>query len=238
VRVNDIPIHRLETDNILTYAIPIHEFLINGENKLKLIGTPEDPLEPGKFYAKARVARFYERNIISFEEGEGYAEVAWHAELLGAPVAQLFEFETPNRWVWESAPVIELTPEVRGVLDAFVAEMRGAYAAQDPTPINARKAVFYSETQAAYPPPMEADSAADFAASLSRERPGWTAIPFEPSPGNYRLVADGRLVDCVDADALPLVRNLKDRSLSGKNMPFAPMPMMVAIKQGEVLIVR
>ena len=239
LRVNDIPIYRTTIeDGIRTFAIPIHEYLVDGENTIKLIAIPPDPEAPGAFEAQARVARFREGEFLNFEEGEGFAHVVWEPSLGLRPIAQRFAMDWPHRWVWESAPEIALDESVRSVLDDFVAEMHAAYLARDPEPILARMAIMLKETADAYPPPMEAGDGAELREGFARDWPVWSAVPFAPHPENYRLAADGRLVECVGPDGLALIRNLNHPDEAVPDLPYFPVPMMVAFKGGEPVIVR
>jgi hypothetical protein len=238
VRVNDIPVNRTVDDEIVNVTVPVPEFLVNGENTLKLYAAPTDPDNPGDFSAKARIAGFTFGDTVDFDEGEEFALLEWTEENAGRPVGQRFDYATDHKWVWENAPKITLSADVRARLDAFTARMQAAFSARDPGPINAAREVFYKEIARAYPPPLLARTAEEFADDLkSEDEDAWGVKLFEPSPDNYRLVADGRLVDLVGPDNIPLVGTIPGFSGAPPDEAWN-LPLRVAIKGDEVIVVR
>lgn len=236
-RVNDIPVYRETTDNPAVLTIPIHEYLIEGENTLKLIATPEDPENPEGFEARVRIARFEAGKPVGFSKGFGLADIAWSEDLKGSPVATAFEVTDPFRWLWESAPVVELDSDVRATLDAYVIEVCDLYRDKDAKALLTELDLYFSDLAKAYPAPLGAPYSPDEFLSDWQDVPQpWVVEPFTPSPANYRLVAGGRMVDCVGPDLKPLVRNKVE--VDGTEVDDFAMPMMVAFKAGKPVVVR
>lgn len=238
VRVNDIPAKRITRDGIVTATVPALEYLVNGENTLKLYATPHDPENPGDFSAQARIAGFNFGDTVNFDEGEEYALLEWTKDNAGRPIGQRFEYATDHKWVWENAPAITLSDDVRERLDAFTTRMHAAFSARDPGPINAAREVFYKEVGRAYPPPLIASTAEQFAEDLQSEDPDrWGVKVFEPSPDNYRLIADGRLVDIVGPDKIALVGTIPGYAGAEPDEAWN-LPLRVAFRGDEIVVIR
>ena len=239
-RINDIPVVRLraEEDDTVVANFPIHEYLIGGENTLKLYAAPHDPLDFAGFEARARVATFEHGEYMRFDAGLGYSDIAWSVDTAGRPVGQLFDFESRHRWMWERAPEQELNEAARERLDGFMARMIDAFARRDPEPMLQALEPAFTERALAYRPPQQVASLDDFAERLrSMPAEGWRVPDFVPSRGNYRLVCKRRLIDCVTPASEPLLANLAAPGADPPAPPW-PFPMKVAFRDGDVVVVR
>ena len=239
-RINDIPVAvEVAREGPAVVTIPIHEFSFQGENVLKLLASPNDPEEPGGYEATAKVARFRVGEPKFFEDGEMLADVRWREELMGAPVATRFDLSERLAWRWQNAPQIELNTETRAKLDAFVVQMHAWFKEKNLDAILGAMSPFFADMEEAYPPPLEGYTKEDFVRGWGKLPDPWIVAPFVPSPTNYRLVGDGRMVDLVDQENEALIRSIAgpggERSAALFEYRFR---RQVALKQGEVVVLR
>ena len=124
-------------------------------------------------------------------------------------------------WRWARAPVLSLDAPLRQGLDALVAHLAQAFAARDGATLAAFMAVVHQELARCYPAMSARFMAEDFANDVSTGAgiEDWRPRPFDPEATAYRLVAGGRMVECLGRDGLPLIRTETDDLLTPERDP-------------------
>ena len=236
-RINDIPVTRVDEEEILNVSVPPQPYLIDGENTLKLYAAPFDPDRPGAFEARARIAGFSFGDFANFDSGETWSDIQWSPEMAGRPVGQRFAYETPHRWQWQDAPELTLDDELRGRLDAYVGDLHAAFAQRDAQALVAAREVVFEEGQRAFAPPLIPPSPDEFAQGLAeRDEETWRVEPFLPQRGNYRLVAKRRLVELIGPFGHPLLRQAPAPDVPPDLL--MTMPVKVGLVDGELKALR
>ena len=237
VRINDIPVIREVEPARRVTSVPIHEFLVPGRNVMTLHAQPLGP-EPAPVEAHASVAVFERGEMMAPGAGQGLAETVWRWPEPTPP--QAFDIPSMPRWAWPEAPVLKLDAALRARLDQFVGKVHEAFAARDGAKLVTALGVPLQDVRTAYGPEIMELHRAAVVDGLAEAGEDWAAAPFEPGdPEAYRLVAGGRMVDCVDGAGRPLVRNDVDPSESpDADAAFFPFSMMVGMLNGRLAVLR
>jgi hypothetical protein len=246
--LNGIPLARLGAE-VFVQSQSVAELVRSGTNRLEIV------LEPGP---SPRFARLHEREIdrtkgiARFEIFEiepdlpaqpEYGRVLAALKLDLPPdepairrgptiLSTMFEASERPRWRFEDAPALSMDEALeREALD-IVEEVAGAFRAGDVEAYLRLAQPALSDALKAYPAHSEATLRGDveevmkwFLANRGTVRP-IAASDFEP-----RLVADGRLIECVNRDFSPSLR------LAGPEMEL-PYSMFLGRIDGALRIVR
>lgn len=195
----------------------VQQFLVPGENEIVLrvepgsrpslaAGERRALSRPGAL-AVAQLVRYPDGALLYPENGTVLAEVAWSPAGDEAEVFPIERRVTVNlgaafgRWAWQDAPALALdeatVAEARGVLEALGRAMFLGPAAE----YKRLLAISAGEALRAYPAWNHADQDAyldRLAASYQRAPdPGFR---LDPDRHDFRLVAGGRVIQCVDDD--------------------------------------
>jgi hypothetical protein len=222
--VNGVPIPGVRHRQVFEkFSFPVHHWIVAGKNELTLAvdvdGSPSESLAPRKEKARKNaqaVGRFveYEEGVIATpSEGRVLAQVSYSGiddETDDAPRIQSVSADLPvafGRWAWEDAPVITLDDatiaEAVGVLESIVDALFGGDLARMMDLVKVR----WAEVDRAYPGRNDADDRASLGTWLAElaSQPH-RRTPLRSSLHDFRLVAGGRVIECVDEDYMPSVR--------------------------------
>jgi hypothetical protein len=221
LQLNGFPLDRLGPDAPLANTIPAQQYLVPGTNELEVLVEPgarpsrartetRTLARPGA-YAKVRLVRFPDGASPEPENGEILLELAWRDET-GKPAlfpqsrAGTVEMgAAAGRWAWQDAPELvldeALADEAHAVLEAIADCFRTGSAEA------------YEELRAQ----QSADAVRAYPALLGRPNPLAAHLAYyrrSPRPvaplvrarHDFRLVAKGRVVECVDEDGRPSLR--------------------------------
>jgi hypothetical protein len=243
--VNGFPVARIAMGGRSPATIPVAQYLIPGTNEIEIL------VEPAARPSAARTAR---RTLsrpgarvtgrllrfasgvapevangellidVSFREETGAAAPFPRACTGAADLGPMF-----GRWAWQDAPPLQLDEwlvhEARAVLEAFGDALRSGSVA------SCESLLEHVQTDAmrAYPavPP---DLVRSTTAKLVAYHHGCKdpVFPLVRERHDFRLVAGGRLLQCIDVDGKPSLR-LRDPE-SGAELPFS---MFLARLGGE-----
>jgi hypothetical protein len=135
---------------------------------------------------------------------------------------------------WQEAPALELDADARADALAFVLQMRDAIESGNADPILELSADRFEEVSRAYG--VSADEREDMLRKMltsQSDRPDWLFITPEEDDLALRLVAGGRMVECVATDWRPLIRGVP----GGEQGRFL-FPMMIGKRGEDWLIMR
>jgi hypothetical protein len=244
--LNDIPLARVGGNLQSWAAVPVMEYVVDGENLLTvMLGIGSTPsaakseregatCEPGIDVA-ARLVLLKEGEMARPGAGELLAELTWTSEG-GEPLpmnvfAYLDLGKQPDRWAWESADVLTLDSAPYESAAQFISEIAAAYTSTRPEPIIKVAGPKHSEAGVAYPEYGDIDFDDMFREQMTEaaEAPNWKPYALPRDQYDLRLIADGRMIEAVARDWRPIVR-MEDGDYA--------FPMMIGRVNGEWLIMR
>ena len=221
--VNGIPLRRNVWPEKPFVSIPVHQYLVPGDNRLELLVEPgETPArareaavmarKPGAA-AAARLVRYEEGDFTDAENGEILAEIGWEgqadadevfAKSLGTTVAL---GSRSGRWSFQDAPPLTLDDATQAEIWHVLATIAQAFERGDPGPVLSLLEVRFAEGIRAYPVNDEATLAKELTAYVHEvANEGWKVRPLNPEAFSFRLCAGDRLVELVDEDWMPSLR--------------------------------
>ncbi|MFT3764621.1 MAG: hypothetical protein QM820_03750 [Minicystis sp.] len=248
--VNGIPLRRNVWPVKPFVSIPVHQYLVPGDNRIELLvepgPTPSRAREaavmrrmPGAA-AAARLVRYEEGEFTDVEYGEQLAEVAWEGEAdtdevfaksLGATAGL---GERSGRWSWQDAAPIVLDDATRAEIAHVLGTIAQAFERGDPGPVLSLLKVRFEEGIRAYPVNDEATLTKELTAYVHEvANEGWKVRRLEPEAFSFRLCAGDRLVELVDKDWLPSLRFFAPDD----EEPYG-YALMLARIEGRLVVVR
>ena len=210
---------------------PVNQYVIDGENELAFIVKPgpipsqaESGPPEGKTEAEAyvtggesvmvRLCKYPYGAVSGGEERQILQELTWpleiHEETHEYPLRMSVRFPLKTgtgKWLWEELPEIELDEKAVEEIGAFLEGLRKSIADKDPEPFLAAGAPRFDELAKAYEdPPYKKRNI--FRRTVD-EVDGMGEV--DPETFDLRLVAGGRLVECVGKDWDPILRGAPDK---------------------------
>jgi hypothetical protein len=237
--VNDIPMAQIGIGMARSIARPVNEFLVSGANELRLTvnpgSTPSAARTPGPeprrapgATAIATLARYAEGAVSGDGSGEVLATVSWTGRADGEPeafpqdaVAWLDLPEGVGPWRFTSAEPLELDEATVAAVADVIELLRGGLAAGDPQPYFELGARSLQETARAYG--QSADLGVETLRAVvaeSRNAPHWQFPPVPRDRWDLRLVAGGRMVECIATDWEPILRSVTDDDGNAFDIPL------------------
>lgn len=251
IYLNGIPIRRNTVEGAPFVSMPVHEFLIDGNNFLELVVNPGSTPSRARTenremsakgaFADVKLMRYPVGVYTSEENGEKLAHLHWQAQDEGEqkfPVLLSAHHQLGHwrgGWWWQQAEPFRLDEYNVKDITGFTRFIYDAYAQGKGDLIAKLARIFFEEAHNAYPARDSATLSEQFARSVAARaaEPGWTMLPFEPDLFDWRLCADDRLVECIRKDWQPIVAG----TLPGKPIVFS-FQMFLGRIRGKLLILR
>ncbi len=203
-------------------CVPVHEFVVAGANRLELVVEPPPLTTPaapapaiGDGAARADAALLLPRvgQLGNDATARLLGQVVWASpdgEVYRPPVQLSQELDIPvrfPRWRWLDGPKITEVDSLRGSAATFLQDVAIALARGDPEHMVVIAKLRFEELALAYGRPA-ADDLARWRARVQLLHAQKAIRPELPTPESLqlRLVADGRLLECLGADGLPVLR--------------------------------
>ena len=247
VHFNGWPLHHCRKDSLIRIAHAAEEFAVSGENTLSLwvepnpLPThwrdPHDGITPADAWVTARVTAYPPGVFPEPENGEVLATVSWRhgAGSSRFPAASSVEFQrTGPRWSWEAAPILTMSPELVAEATHVLMTLQRAFERQDLDLLMRTITIKIHDAMRAYPALTMTyirDALQQYLAALQKS-PGGPSEPLRPEAHAMRLIAGGRVLECLDADFSPSLR-LHDED--GDRLPY---PVRLARVEGRLQVVR
>lgn len=204
-------------------CVPVHEFVIAGANRLELVVDPP-PLVPGApppapvfgdgaWHADAALLLPRVGQLASDTASRLLGQLNWACtddEVFRPPVRLEQELDIPvrfPRWRWLDAPPITNVDDLRAPAAVFLQDVAIALSRGDPEHLITAAKLRFEELALAYQR-TPAEDLARWRARVQLLHAQKAMRPELPTPEslNLRLVADGRLMECLGADGLPILR--------------------------------
>jgi hypothetical protein len=250
IYLNDIPLKKLNGNEQSFISIPAHQFLVPGTNVLEIVvnpgGTPSSAriggaeLPVAGIVAEARVMRYAEGMFTGDPGGEKLAEAVWRP---GAAATEQFpklvraQFDCGagfGRWAWQDAQALDLKRDMPAISN-LVQVVHEAFRTGQAGPVLERGSLRLIEGAKAYPArtleSIRKMQAGYFESNVQEE--GWAVEPLDPAQADYRLCADGRMIEIVNKNWQPTIRSKPVKS--GDVFPF---PMFLSKIDGKFVIIR
>lgn len=250
--LNGVPVSRVHPERTSFESVAAEEYLVPGRNRLEILLEPgsrpsvtrseERRVDLGAARAVARLVRFADGEIAEASRGELLAEVRYAPEpdepttrVVPHAVAVEVDLGQANgRWSWQDAPPLTLDEATVAEAVAVLEAIGAAFQKGSAEALWALGEVKNREAMRAYPAADEAfvrglldESLARYAELADR------VFPMDAAERDFRLVAGGRIIDCLDRDWYPSLRLVSPGS--GNAVPFSAM---LARVEGRLRLVR
>lgn len=209
-------------------CVPVHEFVIAGDNRLELVIDPPPVIGAaagaasaaayGDGAARADATLLLPRvgQVASDQTARVLAQVAWSSpdgEVYRPPVRLAQALDIPvrfPRWRWLDAPPIADVDSLRGAAATYLQDVAIALSRGDAEHLIVAAKLRFEELALAYQRPL-ADDLARWRARVQLLHAQKALRPELPTPESLHLrpVADGRLLECLAADGLPALRSAR-----------------------------
>jgi hypothetical protein len=221
--LNDIPIAKLGPTGSQNTSIPAHMYVVDGENILETVmGVGPEPSasrqagdEPLKSNAAVRA------RLVALEPGQ----------FTGDPNAEILARidETPNGqpevprigrgvrrlgpvfglWAWQSLPRLRFDPATTSAVEEVLERIRDSFQRGDPSVLVDLARPKFEAAARAYPTRTLPQIIEQFEGVVRRyaSTPGWGMQPLAPDQFSFRVVAGGRLIECINKDWKATVRS-------------------------------
>ena len=205
-------------------CVPVHEYVIAGANRLELVvdpplpGAAEVPPQIGGGDARAEAALLLPHigQLAADHAARLLGQVSWaspEGEVYHPPVRLAQELDIPvrfPRWRWLDAPVIEDIDGLRAPAATYLQDIAIALARGDAEHLVSCAKLRFEEIALAYQR-QPADDVARWRARVQLLHAQKALRPELPTPDTLQLrpVAEGRLLECLGADGLPVLRGAR-----------------------------
>lgn len=219
---NDFPVFRLDPAGADSLYQPVTVYAVSGANVITAYlasGSTPGTSKAGQKPHKAPAGAALDIRLKSYPFGEVpgptvgklIQRLQWEAtrdEQLPGQLRSKIDLTLPlGPWAWESAPKLDWSPSVESKLLQVLDQLRQAWQAGDTaTFLSYFKTRVEEVAQAAGQAPAEALAAKAKRLAAKASDPNWRTFPITPELADFRLVANGRLVQCIGKDWDPLLR--------------------------------
>lgn len=116
-----------------------------------------------------------------------------------------------GQWEWQRAERLDLSDATRDEIVDYIKAIGVALNDGDPEPYIKESAIRLSEIARAYEKaPTDTTAVIRHGVKLDSNQAWWGIEPLDPKQLDFRLVADGRMIDCVNKDWEASLRELED----------------------------
>ena len=239
VFVNDIPVTKLDPDNNEDTR-PVNQYLVKGVNKISLVLTPSvdeltgrPPVLNKDILTEITLMQYPKGLMAGDPSAKQMLSEKWLLKQNDPIIDSVKKEYSINLdmddagWQWVKAEKLTLTLQLDKEVDAFLDNLQQI--------INSGKADEYvslyktriQEQAAAYG--LEVNSMMEHSKNIISQRkndPAMQLVPLNKDEYAFRLVADGRLIDCIAKDGDPVLR-----AKAGSN---GFVPVFYDVKLGKI----
>lgn len=237
------------------FSVTIQHWLVSGKNELTLVvdidgdeipslnALPRQKKAEKKAEATGRFVEYEEGVISAPENGRILGQVSYVGtddETDQAPRVTSVSVDLPvqfGRWQWQDAPQLTLDDPTIAEAKQVLASVQDALFGNSLDKMLALVKVRWEELDRAYPGRNDANDRAMLG--------GWLAelasdpkrrIPLQPSRHDFRLVAGGRVIECIDEDYMPSIRIAEE--IEPDRWMQVPYPVYLARIGNALTVVR
>lgn len=255
VHVNGVPMLALPA-GAGSQSVTVHEVLQNGSNRISLVvapppvaqavAAPNAPAQPRvasrPAQARARLVLLRQGKSLADEAVRVLAEVNWAVEegaAFEAPAVMHQDLELPvgfPRWRWLDAPVLNPGPQERQTVLALVQRITFDLSRGNPDSLLAACRLKLEEVDQAY----QRTAGTSAAALREQVQQLWQAgalATLQPPTAEtllLRVVAGGRLLECLNPLGAPALSSRNDEAAMG-NIAW---PLRLTLIEGKVYVLR
>jgi hypothetical protein len=224
---NGVPLLRVDADRRLAW-LAVHEYTLAGGNEVGLVirpgpavlppgaapAAPTPQLSDGKDWVSLRLLLPRIGASASPASARTLGQLDWAAapdEVWEAPLHLAGQVQLPAgfpRWRWVDAPPVVDTPALRHDAAAWLRDIAIGLARGNPDPLLQATRLRLEDLAQAYQQPL-ADLVSRLRQQVLDQHAAAPLQPLLPSADTLALrpVAGGRLLECLGADGLPLLRS-------------------------------
>ena len=215
--VNGIPMKRSSTSQAFA-SIPVHQYLVDGNNEIELIVNPG--LSPSKartahreldstgVQAVARLVKYPVGVYPGDASGEVLGEIGWKGqnakkEIFPKIVATKIELGPMfGRWQWQDAEQVTLDKKTLAEISVYVDKFYAAFAASKSQELLDFAKVRIQEGDKAYPGTNVVAENVMVVRDVEERKydTRWKVAPLQPAQFDFRVHAEGRIVEIINAD--------------------------------------
>lgn len=242
VAINDIVLLRKHTQDILSIATPIHEYLINQGNELMV---DIHKLTSGFNESSSvhiRVAAYEEGGFLTPDEGRTLTEIIFNYKDQKLPLKisykkkAHFHSNSDKRWAWELAPTIKLNNSWTKKASDFIKSLQADIQNQNTTKVSALYSHTLKEKAFCYPMLSIDDRIRNISDLIVNQ---FNFIEIDDENIAFKLAAQGRLIECIGKDGLPLIRTFTDKFEDPfENKDYMALPMHIGLINNKFAILR
>lgn len=237
--VNDIPVARIAPPGPRAVALPVNQYLHRGSNHVSLVVNPgptpatalaphPEPWRAPGAIATASLARYRTGAVSGDGSGEVLGSVAWASRADGEPepFPQRVDGDVTvplplGPWTWQSAEELALDDATVGAVASVIEIVRSGLEAGDIASFLELGSRGLREIARAYDDsPDEGVHTLRAVVQHSRGAAHWRFPPLPRDAWDLRLVAGGRMVECIGRDWEPIVRSITDSEANSFQMPM------------------
>jgi hypothetical protein len=245
VHLNGWPLIHCGHRGLARVSLAAEEFIVNGQNTLSLWIEPNpsppqwnerhDGSAAADAWAVARVVAYPPDVVAEPQNGDVLATITWRSSSGALPTSVSTKFQRPGRrWIWESAPPLRMSSDLLAEASRVLTELQRAFNTRDQNLLEKLLAVKIREALRAYPALTNTyvrDGLRQFLAAL-QQSPGGPSEPLRPAAHAMRLIADERVLECLNSDFLPSLR------LHDEDGDLLPYEVRLARIEGRLQVVR
>jgi hypothetical protein len=250
--LNDIPVCEVGRGQARSIAMPVNQYAVRGANQFTLVARPGPSPATARVKrpelerangasAIATISRYRENTVSGDGTGQVLATLSWagvagnEPEPFPAEVSATAEVAMGlGPWTWQNAEVLTLDDETVGAVANLIELIRGGLAAGDTSAFLDLGTTALREIARAYQDsPDQGVNTLRAVVDDGRSAVHWKFPPVPRDLWYLRLVAGGRMIECIAKDWEPIVRSITD----GEDNSFS-MPLMVGRSGGRWMVLR
>lgn len=238
VRVNDIPVARAFGQESKSFSAPIRQYLVQGQNTVAVAaGINGEKIAEGQF--RASLGWFHEGEDVDFGGGVPIADFQpAFPENVPLPIVEQGSFQSDygGNWAWTRAQPIDPNT-ARANLDQFTAWAARQFAERNVSALLPLFEPVFQDFSAAYPVTTLEGLRSGFERRMNRVGAEWEPVPFDPARAVYLPIANGRMVELLDNEGLPLIRTQTDDPIDPFADPnYKELPLRIGLLDGSVQV--
>lgn len=221
--VNGIPMRRSSINQAVA-SIPAHQYLVDGVNEIELVVNPgptptqartaQRELDATGVHAVARLVKYPVGVYPGDTSGEVLGTVQWTGQSSKKEVfpkvvtAKIDLGSMFGRWQWQDAEQVMMDKKTLSEVTNYAANFFAAFSASNGQEMLNFAHLRLEEGSKAYPGKVLAEDNSLFLRDVEERKKNthWKVTPLQPALFDFRVCANGRMVEMVNSDWKPPFR--------------------------------